>query len=371
VLNFFTKEVATGGGLLFTAALLCVFVFSERAHEKRLRGNKHEHLDHFNKATIEEVTPATLGLTKPFRKLVAIRSPQNLFMLERSLAETDPETTDVIVMTAKFVPTDEAQADGGEMDAYDQQLMTAVVERAERAGKKVKPLIVPTNHPLHTILRLARDLGAQELVMGASNKYGADEQLEQIALYWFNVHPGEPTPLTVRILSRHRDVYLDLVGGSRIPKITERQARSAAELRAAGVGVDKVLLAHTGSAESRDLFEALLTLLDPGVALGIVPVVPKGAAPAPPPDVIRKEQERAAKLGRELAVHGPDADGGEGVVRMARDGDYDMIVVALPRERPAGVSWPWDPAAVYILNHAHCKVLIAAQPLVPQEVDET
>ena len=59
--------------------------------------------------------------------------------------------------------------------------------------------------------------------MGASNKYTADEQLEQIAFYWINLHGGTPAPLTVRILSRDRDMYLDLGGGNRIPKISERQ----------------------------------------------------------------------------------------------------------------------------------------------------
>ena len=40
-----------------------------------------------------------------------------------------------------------------DLDTYDQQLMTAVVERAEKAGKEVKPLIVPTNNPLHAVLQ--------------------------------------------------------------------------------------------------------------------------------------------------------------------------------------------------------------------------
>ena len=48
----------------------------------------------------DEVSPAGLGLVKKYRKLVAIRSPQNLFMLEKALAETDPQTTGVVVMTA-------------------------------------------------------------------------------------------------------------------------------------------------------------------------------------------------------------------------------------------------------------------------------
>src|SRR5207244_4466451 len=95
-----------------------------------------------------------------------------------------------------------------DFDDYDQHLMTAVVDRAEKAGKVVKPLIVPTNNPLHAVIRTAKDLKVQEMVMGASNKYTADEQLEQIGFYWINMHEGQPAPLTVRILGRDRDVHL-------------------------------------------------------------------------------------------------------------------------------------------------------------------
>src|SRR6202011_1899209 len=163
----------------------------------------------------DEITAASLHLDKQYRKLVAIRSTHNLFMLEKALAETDPETTGVVVMTAKVTPpgggTPEENVD---LDRYDQQLMTAVVQRAEKAGKQVKPLIVPTNNPLYAVIRTARDLQAQELIMGASNKYTADEQLEQIGFYWISMHDGDPAPLTVRILGRDRDVYLDLGGGN-------------------------------------------------------------------------------------------------------------------------------------------------------------
>src|SRR5437764_2420779 len=159
-----------------------------------------------------------------------------------------------------------------DLDSFDQQLMTAVVGRAEKAGKEVKPLILPTNNPLFAIIRTAKDLQAQELVVGASNKYTADEQLDQIAFYWMNLHEGQSVPLAVRILGRDRDVHLDLGGGNRIPKISERRARSVAELRAAGVGVDRVLLVHYGDPESSDLFDAVLTMLDPQVVLTLVPV---------------------------------------------------------------------------------------------------
>jgi len=111
-----------------------------------------------------------------------------------------------VVMTAKLVPDDGSEEVRTDLDVYDQQLMTAVVDRAEKAGKKVKPLIVPTNNPLHAILRMAQEIKAQEVVLGASNKYAADVQLEQIALYWANLNEGESAPLTVRLLGRDRDV---------------------------------------------------------------------------------------------------------------------------------------------------------------------
>src|SRR5262249_7347635 len=223
VLNFFTKEVATVSGLVFTAAFLTVFLGSERYRARRRRGAERAHLEQFNREVADEISPESLRLTRPYRKLVAIRSPHNLYMLEKALAEADPDTTDVVVMTAKVIPPGgETSAASLDLDLYDQQLMTAVVDRAERAGKRVEPVIVPTNNPLHAVLKAAKDLRVGEVVMGASNKYTAEEQLDQIAFYWISLHDGQPTPLTVRVISRDRDVYLDLAGGNRIPKISER-----------------------------------------------------------------------------------------------------------------------------------------------------
>ena len=200
---------------------------TETYHERQRRGEKHEHMEQFNRASVQAITADSLGLHKPYRKLVAIRSPHNLFMLEKALAETDPETTDVVVMTAKMEPP--GGSGGGDeldLDTYDRRLMTAVVDRAERLGKKVMPLIVPTNNPLHAVLKTAKDLGAQEVMLGASNKYTAEEQLDQISLYWINLHRGQPQGLTVHLVSNDRDITFDLEGGNRIPKEAQREARS-------------------------------------------------------------------------------------------------------------------------------------------------
>jgi len=365
--NLLTKEYATIGGLTFTIAFFIVFEVSERYHEGKRKGGRHEHLEQFNQQSSPEVSPESLGLNRMYRKLVAIRSPKNLFMLEKALAETDPTTTGVVVMTAKLLRA-EQHHDHLDLDPYDQQLMTAVVNLAETAGKEVKPLIVPTNNPLHAVLTTARDLQAHELIMGASNIYTADEQLEQIAFYWISLHGGNPAPLTVRILSRDRDMYLDLAGGNRIPKISERKARSVAELRAAGVGVDRVLLLHDGTTGNSDLFNAVLTMLDPKVNLTLLPVVPAGAEPMNGHSIIHQDQERAEQLDRQLQLLELDKADGPTIVNKAREEQYDLIILPLPEGSPINLLGQLDERSRHIISHAHCRVLLATTPTIPQEV---
>jgi hypothetical protein len=207
--------------------------------------------------------------------------------------------------------------------------------------------------------------------MGASNKYTADEQLEQIGFYWISMHDGDPPPLTVRILSRERDVYLDLGGGNRIPKISERQAKSVAELRAAGVGIGQVLLVHAGSPASSDLFQGVLTMLDPQVELAVVSLVPKGREPYNGHNLIRQDQERAHNLGREIQVFSLDeGPPGPQIVRLAKEKRFGAIVFALPRERPAEVASVWEEMMHTVMDNAHCTVLVATPPLIPHEVSD-
>jgi amino acid transporter/nucleotide-binding universal stress UspA family protein len=361
--NFLTKQVATISGAIFTAAFLAVFVTTERYYERRRHGAKHEHLEQFNREMTEGVAVEKLGLTKPYRKLVAIRSPQNLFMLEKSLHETDPDTTDVVVMTAKVMPPGGETGTGNlDLDRYDRQLMTAVVERAERAGKLVHPLIVPTNNPFFAIIQTAKNLRAQELIIGASNKFGADEQLEQVAFYWMNLCEGQPQPLTVRILNQDRDVYLDLDGGNRIPKFGESRARSVAELRTAGLGVRHAVFIHFDTLESSDLFAAVLTMLDPQITLGIIRVPSSGTVAG---DWLRQDLARAKQLHRQAAVR--EVDGNEpatAILEAAREDHCDLIILGQPSDTeiasPVNIDW--------IVRHAPCRVCLITQPEIPREV---
>ncbi len=357
IANLLTKEVATISGLIFTAVFLAVFVGTEFYYERKRRGAKHEHREQFNQEVRQEVSAAALGLTKRYRKLVAIRSTQNLVMLEKALADTDPFHTDVVVMTAKIVTDGKGLTAVGDLDAYDQELMTAVVQRAEKSGKHVVPLIISTNNPLHTLLKTAMDLQVQEVVVGASNKYTADEQVDQISFYWINLHGGEAAPLSVRILGPQRDVQFDLGGGNRIPRLGEARARSVADLRAAGIGVQRVLLALEEAPRALDQFQDVLTMLDPAVELHI-------ALPETDGETARALREQAEQVERAVAFHAWQDERGPDLVCLAQTTQSDAIIAPVPLE-DSGAAPAW---VDYILGHAPCPVLLAHAPTVPQEV---
>jgi hypothetical protein len=365
--NLFTKPVATISGVCFAGVFLSVFTVTERIHRRRRGGGHHEHLEQFNRESVQVVTAETLGLTKPYRKLVAIRSPHNLFMLDKALADTDPQTTDVVVMTAKVeLPGGDTTTSLQGIDVYDQHLLTAVVNHAEALGKPVVPMLVPTNNALHAVLNVAKDLPAQEVVVGASNKYTAEEQLDQIAFYWINIHHGEPVGLTVHIVSSDRDLTFDINEGSRIPKAAERRAKTVADLRDAGIGIRRVLMAHDGTTASHDVFDWMLTMIATEVALDMVPIPQAEETPSLDPEAIRKDQQRASQLGRSVGIMATKPQSAEEIVRLAGGGSYDILVLPWPASwTPSDKTRQW---LYHVRQHSPCAVFLAGHPVVSREV---
>lgn len=373
--NLLTKEVATISGLLFSGVFLTVFIATEHYTKLRRKGAVHEHIEQFSEMSSEGVSVDALGVMKPYRKLVAIRSPQNLYMLQKSLEETDPETTDVVVMTAKTAPPGDETLVEAELDRYDRKLMTAVIELAEKAGKHIKPLVVPTNNPLFAVMNTAKSLGAQELIVGASNKFTAEDQLDQMAFYWINLHGGESVPLTIRVLSRSWDISYDVGGGNRIPKISERKARTVAELRAAGVGVSRVLMVHDNTSHSSDVFAAAITMIDPEVTLDVVhvpnsdhPPSTNGGAQSVGQVGLVQDIERAKQLGREITVHEITGEPGAEVTKLLHDNNYDLLILdssPFAGEAEDIRSQKWHD---YVREHASCPVCLVSLPAIPREV---
>jgi amino acid transporter/nucleotide-binding universal stress UspA family protein len=371
--NLLTKEVATITGIMFTAGFYSIFWISERVHRHRagVEAGAHEHLEHFNQQEADQLSVESLNLTKPYRKLVAIRSPYNLGMLEKCLSETDPDTTEVVVMTAAVVPKGSGDSETT-ITEYDRQLLTAVVNLAEHAGKPVKPLIVPTNEPFFALASTAKTIGAQELIMGLSNKYNPEDQLDQVALYWFNVCGAKPEPISVRVLGKDRDVRLDIAGGSQIPRlgVTPESAQLLADLRKSWHGVERLLLAYDGSPLSADFLDTVVSFLDPAIAVTVIDVAEESTSddghPADPMEeattVVQRGVARAQELGRHVEWKVARGEAGPEIVRAAVEGKFDAIFMSLRGVYRRGDTSAFASNTRYVLEHAPCRVILGFAP---------
>lgn len=358
VMNVLTKELATKAGFCFTAILFVLFMVTESQRRKATGGQDPEHLDLFNQIETDTVSPETLGLKHQYRKLVAIRAAARMDALDKALEETDPETTDVIAMKAQVRPVDDRVTDSISVDQYERELIDAIEKRAETTGKTVIPIIISTNSPRHAMLQTAVAIGVQEIIVGTSEKFTPDQQLNLIAQGWNHLHQNHPTPLTVRIVGGNRDITLDLAGGNRIPTIAKRDAHTVDEMRAAGTGVDRVLLLHDGTTQSGNLFRSLLTMLDEDVALDVIPIDGRSNT------AVASDIREAERLGRRVrSIPVPEtADFVPGLVRLIRDQGIDVVVA----RQPLGALSGGDLDALKgwvdeVMHKTKSKVLLAAE----------
>ena len=112
----------------FTAVFLVIFMVSERYHEKTRGGAAHQHLEQFNQRTAAEFdrgdARARQALPQAGGDPLARRTCSCSKRRSRRPIRT---TTDVVVMTAKSVPSG-MTVNQSDFDHYDQELMTAVVD---------------------------------------------------------------------------------------------------------------------------------------------------------------------------------------------------------------------------------------------------
>jgi hypothetical protein len=170
----------------------------------------------------------------------------------------------------------------------------------------------------------------------------------------------------VHVVSADRDLTFDLHEGNRIPKTAERQAKTVADLRAAGLGTRRVLLAHDGTAGSHDIFDWVLTMIAPDVALDLVPVAPDEPGASGGRDTMQKDQQRATQLGHHVLIVAAAPQTGPDIVRVAAAGAYDILVVPLPTTGTStGNSTDWRN---HVRQNAPCNVFLAVHAVIPREV---
>ena len=196
VVNLFTKELATISGVAFSLAFFAIFTVSERI-TARQHAHSESGFDQFNIAQNAELSAETMEV-RPGNILVAVRDPHNLYYLRKVLAKTDTTKTDVVVMTSRVYLREDSFGRGEMVDSsevfrkYEQELFSAVVSVAEKEGKHVSLLVVPTNDIFESIVATAQRLHSSVIVCGKSNKLTADEQGKLTGDAWERL--PEPRP---------------------------------------------------------------------------------------------------------------------------------------------------------------------------------
>ncbi len=215
LVNLLTKKVATISGSIFTVVFFIVFIISERLNERKRTAERSAaagHVDRVNLNRVHLLTPEACRCSKPKRVVVAVRGPHSLGHLQTILHEIDPEKTDVIVLTSKVVKGYQLEGDVSKTMPDEEELFTRVIAIAEKVGRTITLLSVPTNDPYYVMARVAYDLKAQELVVGKSEKFSPETQMEEIAVAWGAVTPPDEDeqPLRVRIIWDGMELKEDL-----------------------------------------------------------------------------------------------------------------------------------------------------------------
>jgi hypothetical protein len=128
-------------------------------------------------------------------------------------------------------------------------------------------------------------------------------------------------------------------------------------------------MVHDDTPSSSDLFQGVLTMLDPEVVLSVVALPANGKGPANGNGPLQHDLEQARQLDRDVDVLTVAGDSIEAkIIDLAQEGHYDLIIVDVSTEPPPGRDKPLD--ASYLLHHAACRVFVTTPPAIPQEPEE-
>jgi hypothetical protein len=196
--NLLTKQVATISGVLFTAAFFLTFTLSERETARRRRMTSE--LDQFNLVAEDTVTPELVHV-RPGGVLVTARDYNSLHYLKKALQDIHTDEQDVIVMTVRVLrgPSVGEQRVYEEtlFTDYEQLLFTRAVAVAEKLGKQIRLLVVPSNDPFQASTMTAVELQCSTIVAGVSTKMSPDRQAKRIGDVWESIRDERKRKLRV------------------------------------------------------------------------------------------------------------------------------------------------------------------------------
>ena len=138
---------------------------------------------------------------RPNSVLVPVRNPHSLAHVVAALHTSGDR--DVVVMTARVLDVDvsEETARTSTPTQYERRLFLDVVALAERLGRPVRLLIVPTRSVVDAIVGTVVRLRSSDVYVGESSTLSAADQARLLGEAWERA--DKPEPLDVRLVVYH------------------------------------------------------------------------------------------------------------------------------------------------------------------------
>ncbi len=186
IVNLFTKSVATVSGVVFAAVFFTIFSISEKENRRRRTVAQLQMKEHFQLEHEDTVDRDVLQIN-PGCVMVTMRDATNPFALKWTLAHTNTDDQDIVVLTARMVGAggpEFLEASEQLFSEYEQMLFTKAVSVAESFGKHISLLVVPAGDIFAALVQTANSLEAAAVISGLSNKLSAQEQAFYVGQAW-------------------------------------------------------------------------------------------------------------------------------------------------------------------------------------------
>lgn len=193
-INLITKQVATISGVAFTLVFFTLFMVSERINERKRGAAPHVEVDQFRLQTQEVISNETVEV-RPGCTLCLVRDYNTLGHLRKALELTHTGKRDLVVMTVQVMKGPDAGheniAEQHLFTSYEQLLFSRVIALAEKSGKHVDLLVVPSSNVFDAAAHTAAQLDSAEIIAGRSSVMSPAEQARRMGESW-EALPNKP-----------------------------------------------------------------------------------------------------------------------------------------------------------------------------------
>jgi amino acid transporter len=222
-INLITKQVATISGIAFTLVFFTIFLISERINARKRGKAAHIEMDQFRLQPQEIISNETVEV-RPGNALCLVRDYNTLDHVRKALEMTHTGKRDLVVMTVQVMKGPDAGYENiGEQHLftnYEQLLFSRVTALAEKAGKHVDLMVVPSSNVFDAIAHTAAHLDSADIWTGRSSVITPAEQAKRIGDAWEALPNRPKRQVCLHVVEPDGDVD-DFYLGAHEPKLTD------------------------------------------------------------------------------------------------------------------------------------------------------